>query len=552
MQLVVQGGLYEVVPGLYQVRTLDLSNITIAEGDGGIIVFDPLISTETARAALELYYAHRPRKPVVALVYSHSHVDHFGGARGVVDETDVRAGKVRVIAPEGFLEAAVAENVLAGNAMSRRSSYMYGNLLPADPKGQVGAGLGVSTSAGTISLVPPTEHVTETGQRMNIAGLDFEFMLAPDSEAPAEMHWFIEQFKAVTAAENCCHTLHNTYSIRGTKIRDPLAWSKYLQQTLDLWGERAEVMYGMHHWPAWGRDRVLELLGMARDGYRFINDEALRLANHGLTPSEIAEQVAFPPALGRHWAMRGYYGTLNHNVRATYVNYLGWFDGNPASLYTLPPADAARRYVEFMGGAQAALEKARVAFERGDYRWVAEVVNHVVFAEPDNRQARELQAAALEQLGYQSESGPWRNVYLTGAQELRGGVRQLPTPNAASPDSVRAMSTELFLDYLAVRLDGSRAGDRAITLALTLPDIGESWTIMVRNGALSHRSGAADDADAVVTLDRSALNDVILGVAPLADQLAAGTATIEGDEQALHDLLALLDSFEFWFNIVTP
>jgi alkyl sulfatase BDS1-like metallo-beta-lactamase superfamily hydrolase len=552
MQLVVQGGLYEVVPGLYQVRTLDLSNITIAEGDGGIIVFDPLISTETARAALELYYAHRPRKPVVALVYSHSHVDHFGGARGVVDETDVRAGKVRVIAPEGFLEAAVAENVLAGNAMSRRSSYMYGNLLPADPKGQVGAGLGVSTSAGTISLVPPTEHVTETGQRMNIAGLDFEFMLAPDSEAPAEMHWFIEQFKAVTAAENCCHTLHNTYSIRGTKIRDPLAWSKYLQQTLDLWGERAEVMYGMHHWPAWGRDRVLELLGMARDGYRFINDEALRLANHGLTPSEIAEQVAFPPALGRHWAMRGYYGTLNHNVRATYVNYLGWFDGNPASLYTLPPADAARRYVEFMGGAQAALEKARVAFERGDYRWVAEVVNHVVFAEPDNRQARELQAAALEQLGYQSESGPWRNVYLTGAQELRGGVRQLPTPNAASPGSVRAMSTELFLDYLAVRLDGSRAGDRAITLALTLPDIGESWTIMVRNGALSHRSGAADDADAVVTLDRSALNDVILGVAPLADQLAAGTATIEGDEQALHDLLALLDSFEFWFNIVTP
>jgi alkyl sulfatase BDS1-like metallo-beta-lactamase superfamily hydrolase len=552
MQLVVQGGLYGVVPGLYQVRTLDLSNITIAEGDGGIIVFDPLISTETARAALELYYAHRPRKPVVALVYSHSHVDHFGGARGVVDETDVRAGKVRVIAPEGFLEAAVAENVLAGNAMSRRSSYMYGNLLPADPKGQVGAGLGVSTSAGTISLVPPTEHVTETGQRMNIAGLDFEFMLAPDSEAPAEMHWFIEQFKAVTAAENCCHTLHNTYSIRGTKIRDPLAWSKYLQQTLDLWGERAEVMYGMHHWPAWGRDRVLELLGMARDGYRFINDEALRLANHGLTPSEIAEQVAFPPALGRHWAMRGYYGTLNHNVRATYVNYLGWFDGNPASLYTLPPADAARRYVEFMGGAQAALEKARDAFERGDYRWVAEVVNHVVFAEPDNREARELQAAALEQLGYQSESGPWRNVYLTGAQELRGGVRQLPTPNAASPDSVRAMSTELFLDYLAVRLDGSRAGDRAITLALTLPDIGESWTIMVRNGALSHRSGAADDADAAVTLARSALNDVILGVAPLADQLAAGTATIEGDEQALHDLLALLDSFDLWFNIVTP
>jgi alkyl sulfatase BDS1-like metallo-beta-lactamase superfamily hydrolase len=552
MQLVVQGGLYEVVPGLYQVRTLDLSNITIAEGDEGIVVFDPLISTETARAALELYYAHRPRKPVVALVYSHSHVDHYGGARGVVDEADVAAGKVRVVAPVGFLEAAVAENVLAGNVMSRRASYMYGNLLPADPKGQVGAGLGMTTSAGTVSLVAPTEHVTETGQRMTLAGLDFEFMLAPDSEAPAEMHWFIEQFGAVTAAENCCHTLHNTYSIRGTKIRDPLAWSKYLEQTIELWGDRAEVMYGMHHWPAWGRDRVLELLGMARDGYRFINDETLRLANHGLTPSEIAEQVEFPPTLARHWAMRGYYGTLNHNVRATYVNYLGWFDGNPANLHTLPPENAARRYVEFMGGAEAALDKARGAFELGDYRWVAEVVNHVVFADPDNRDARDLQAAALEQLGYQAESGPWRNFYLTAAQELRDGVRDLPTPNTASPDTVRAMSTELFLDYLAMRLDGSRAGDRTITLALTMPDVGESWTLMVRNGALSHRLDASHDVDATVTLDRSALNDIILGAAALADQVAAGTAKVDGDEQALHDFVALLDDFDLWFDIVTP
>jgi alkyl sulfatase BDS1-like metallo-beta-lactamase superfamily hydrolase len=452
---------------------------------GGLVVFDPLISTQTAAAAMELYYAHRPHKPVVALVYSHSHVDHYGGARGVVDDADVRAGKVRVIAPVGFPEAAVAENVLAGNVMSRRASYMYGNLLPADPKGQVGAGLGVTTSSGTVSLIAPTEHVAQTGQRMTIAGLDFEFMLAPDSEAPAEMHWFIEQFKAVTAAENCCHTLHNTYSIRGTKIRDPLAWSKYLEQTIELWGERVQVMYGMHHWPAWGRDRVVELLGMGRDGYRFINDETLRLANHGLTPTEIAEQVVFPPKLARHGAMRGYYGTLNHNVKATYVNYLGWFDGNPATLHTLPPEDVAKRYVEFMGGADAALDRARGAFELGDYRWVAEVVNHIVFADPDNRAARELQAAALEQLGYQSEAGPWRNFYLTAAQELRGGVRELPTPNTASPDTVRAMSTTLFMDYLAMRLNGSRAGDRAITLALTMPDVDESWTLMLRNGALT-------------------------------------------------------------------
>jgi alkyl sulfatase BDS1-like metallo-beta-lactamase superfamily hydrolase len=308
----------------------------------------------------------------------------------------------------------------------------------------------------------------------------------------------------------------------------------------------------MHHWPAWGREHVLEMLGMGRDGYRFINDETLRLANHGLTPSEIAEQVGFPPALSHHWAMRGYYGTLNHNVKATYVNYLGWFDGNPATLHTHPPAEAAKRYVEFMGGADAALEKARGAFELGDYRWVAEVVNHVVFADPGSQAARDLQADALEQLGYQAESGPWRNFYLTAAQELRHGVRQLPTPSTASPDSVRAMSLDLFLDYLAVRLNGAKAGDRAITLVLTLPDLGDTRTVMVRNGALSYRDGAAGDAHAQITIDRANLDDVILGVAPLTDQIADGRASVEGDEWALHDFVALLDDFEFWFDIVTP
>ena len=551
-RLVVQGGLYEVVPGLYQVRTLDLSNITFAEGPDGLVAFDPLISTETAAAALELYYQHRPRKPVVAVVFSHSHVDHYGGVRGIVDEAAVKAGDVKIVAPEGFLEAAVAENVLAGNVMSRRASYMYGNLLPADVRGQIGAGLGMTTSSGTVSLIPPTDIVRETGQRMNLAGLDFEFMLAPDSEAPAEMHWFIEQFKAVTAAENCCHTLHNTYSIRGTKIRDPLAWSKYLEQTIELWGERAEVMYGMHHWPSWGRGRVLELLGMARDGYRYINDETLRLANRGLTPSEIAEQVTFQGELGRHWALRGYYGSLNHNVKATYVNYLGWFDGNPATLHTLPPEDAAKRYVEFMGGAEAALDKARGAFELGDYRWVAEVVNHVVFADPGNTAARELQADALEQLGYRAESGPWRNFYLSAAQELRNGVRELPTPHTASPDSVRAMSVTLFFDYLAVRLDGARAGDRRITLVCEFPDLGETWTLLLRHGALSHMRGGVDDADARVTINRADLSDVILGTATVADQVQAGRAKLDGDEQALHGLVELLDEFEFWFNIATP
>lgn len=552
MRLTVQGGLYEVVPGLYQVRTLDLSNITFAEGPDGVVVFDPLISAETAAAALALYREHRGEKPVVAVVYSHSHVDHYGGVRGVVDEADVEAGKVRIIAPEGFLEAAVAENVLAGNVMSRRASYMYGNLLPADPRGQVGAGLGVSTSSGTIGLIPPTETVSQTGEQLKIAGLDFEFMMAPDSEAPAEMHWYIEQFKAFTAAENCCHTLHNTYSLRGAKIRDPLAWSKYLEQTIELWGERADVMFGMHHWPAWGHNRVVELLEMGRDGYRFINDETLRLANHGFTADEVAEQISFTPEMNNHWAMRGYYGTLNHNVKATWVNYLGWFDGNPATLHTLPPEDASKKYVEYMGGAEATLERAQKAFNDGEYRWVAEIVNHVVFADPDNTAARELQADTLEQLGYQSESGPWRNFYLSAASELRSGVRDLPAPNSASPDTVRSMSVSLFFDYLGVRLNGERAGDRRLTFELTLTDLGETWSLMLRHGTLSHREGGTSDADAKVAITRTALNDVILGTEKIEQKIESGAATLEGDAQALSDLVGLLDEFEFWFDIVTP
>jgi alkyl sulfatase BDS1-like metallo-beta-lactamase superfamily hydrolase len=311
-------------------------------------------------------------------------------------------------------------------------------------------------------------------------------------------------------------------------------------------------MYGMHHWPVWGNERVLEMLGLGRDGYRFINDETLRLANHGMNPAEIAEAVEFTPELNRHWAMRGYYGTLNHNVKATYVNYLGWFDGNPANLHTLPPEDAATRYVEFMGGADAALEKARSAFDAGEYRWVAEVVNHVVFADPDNEAARALQADALEQLGYQSESGPWRNFYLTGATELREGVRNLPSPNTASPDNVHAMTVPLFFDYLAMRLNGAAAGDRRSTIVCVLPDIDETWTLMLRHGTLSHRSGADAEADATVTIKRADLNRVILGEVKLEELIEDGTATLDGDAQRLHELLGLLDEFEFWFNIVTP
>ncbi len=551
-QLVVQGGLYEVVPGLYQVRTADVSNITFAEGDEGVVVFDPLMSEETAAAALELYYAHRPRRPIVAVVHSHSHVDHYGGIRGVVDEDDVRSGKVKIIAPVGFLEAAIAENVLAGNVMGRRSTYMFGNLLAAGPKGLVGVGLGMTTPSGRFSLIPPTDLVTETGQRMLIDGLEFEFMLAPDSEAPAEMHWFIENFKAVTAAENCTHTMHNIYTLRGTKIRDPLAWSKYLERTIQLWGDRAEVMYGMHHWPVWGRDRLLEMLEQGRDGYRFINDETLRLANHGYTPLEIAELVKFPEELARHWAMRGYYGTLNHNVKATYVRHLGWFDGNPAGLHALPPQDAARRYVEYMGGADAVLERARTAYRVGEYRWVAQVVNHVVFADPDNLAARRLQADALEQLGYQSESGVWRNFYLTAAQELRQGVRVFPTLRPDMTDTLRAMSPELLWDFLAVRLNGAKAAARRITINVIFPDLDQSYCLMVRNGALSHRPRREENSDVSFTIDRPDFDKLLLGNVSARALIADGRARLDGDATALQEFVGLLEHFELWFNIVTP
>ena len=348
--------------------------------------------------------------------------------------------------------------------MSRRASYMYGNLLPPDPKGQVGAGLGTTTSAGTVTLIPPTDIVTKTGEKRVIDGLTYEFLMAPGSEAPSEMLWYIEEMKAISAAEDATHTLHNTYSLRGAKIREPLPWSKYLNEALVMWGDKAEVMFAQHHWPTFGNAEVVKLLRSQRDLYRYINDETLRKVNQGMTMREIADSFTMPASLANVWANRGYYGSVYHDVAATYVLYLGWFTGNPATLHELPPVDASKNYVDFMGGPAAVLEKAKQSFDKGDYRWVAQVVNHVVFADPNNKQARDLQADALEQLGYQAESGPWRNFYLTGAKELREGVKKLPTPNTASPDTVRAMTPEMFFDYLSVRVDRAKAGEAKMAL----------------------------------------------------------------------------------------
>jgi alkyl sulfatase BDS1-like metallo-beta-lactamase superfamily hydrolase len=552
-QLINISGLFEVTDGVYQIRNLDLSNMTIIEGKEGVTVVDPLVSAETAKVGMDLYFKNRGNKPVVAVIYTHSHVDHYGGVRGVVDEADVKSGKVKIYAPAGFMESAVAENIMAGNVMSRRASYMYGNLLQADAKGQVGAGLGTTTSAGTVTLIAPTNYVTKTGQKEVIDGLTYDFMLAPGSEAPAEMLWYIEEKKLIETAEDVTHTLHNTYSLRGAKIREPLPWSKYINDAINLWGDKAEIIMAQHHWPTWGNDNVNQLLKSQRDLYRYINDQTLRMANEGLTRDEIAANFKLPPSLANVWANRGYYGSVSHDVKATYVLYLGWFDGNPATLDELPPEEAAKKFVEYMGGADSILEKAKADFDKGDYRWVAQVVSKVVFADPGNLAARSLEADALEQLGYQAESGPWRNFYLTGAQELRNGVQKLPTPNTASPDTVRAMTPEMFFDYLAVHINGEKAANAKMVLNFDFGQDGGKYKLELENGVLNHTADAqAQNADATVNVSRDVLNKIILKEETLKEATDKGDVKITGNADKLNEMLGYMDKFEFWFNIVTP
>ncbi len=551
-RLYSEGGLYEVSDRIYQVRNFDISNITFIEGDTGVIVVDPLISTEVAAAALKLYREHRGDREVIAVIHSHSHVDHFGGVRGVVSQEDVDSGKVPIIAPEGFLEAAVSENVAAGNVMTRRAMYQFGILLPPDAQGTVGCGLGIGTSLGTITLIPPTDLISTTGETREIDGLTFEFMMTPDTEAPAEMHWYIPQLRALTAAENCTHTMHNTYPIRGAVVRDPLAWSMYLNDTIDRWAEDTDVMYAMHHWPVWGGARVREMLEKARDAYRYIHDETLRLANHGLTPREIAEEVEFPDSLGRHWHVRPYYGTISHNVKATYTRYLGWYDANPANLNPLVPVESGKRYVEFMGGAENVIAKARESFDKGEYRWVAEVVGHVVFADPSNREARELQADAFEQLGYQSESSTWRNAYLMGAQELRHGTPSYPIGSTASVDAVKAMTLPMIFNFYAIKLHGVKAADLELDLNLDLPDTGEKAVLRISNGTLSHSLVDRDPAAPVLTITRDLLNRLVAQEIKLDEAIAAGELADGPGLELFRQIGEHLDDFDLWFPIIEP
>ncbi|WP_219376979.1 alkyl/aryl-sulfatase [Citrobacter sp. Colony322] len=552
-QLINIGGLFQVTDGVYQIRNLDLSNMTIMEGKAGITVIDPLVSAETAKVGMDLYYKNRGKRPVVAVIYTHSHVDHYGGVRGVIDDADVKSGKVKVYAPAGFMKEAVSENIMAGNAMSRRASYMYGNLLKPDAKGQVGAGLGTTTSAGTVTLIEPTNYITHTGQKEVIDGLTYDFMMAPGSEAPSEMLWYVEEKGMIEAAEDVTHTLHNTYSLRGAKIRDPLAWSKYINDVIGRWGGKANIIIAQHHWPTWGNENVVKLMKSQRDMYRYINDQTLRMANQGLTRDEIAANFKLPSGLEKSWASRGYYGSVSHDVKATYVFYLGWFNGNPATLNELPPVDAAKKYVDYMGGADAIMQKAKTDYAQGNYRWVAQVTNNIVFADPSNKEARNLEADALEQMGYQAESGPWRNFYLTGAQELRNGVVKGATPNTASPDTVKAMSPEMFFDYLAVHINGEKAANAQAVFNVDLGADGGKYKLELENGVLNHSADAqASNADASITLNRATLNKIILKEESLKQAEGKGDVQISGNHAKLDEFLGYLDSFDFWFNMVTP
>jgi alkyl sulfatase BDS1-like metallo-beta-lactamase superfamily hydrolase len=552
-QLNMNHGLFQVTDRIYQIRGFDLSNMTIIEGANGIIVIDPLISTEVARAGLELYRHHRGQRAVTAIIYSHSHADHYGGVRGVVEDEDVLAGRVEIWAPDRFMEEVVSEVVLAGPAMRRRAQFQFGNTLPKGPRGQVDAGLGKGQSSGTVTLIPPTRIIRAAIETHRLDGVEIVFQLAPETEAPAEMHMFYPELRALNLAENATHNLHNTYPLRGAQVRDANAWAKYLNEAFDRFGHRVDVVFAQHHWPVWGNAHVLDYLGKQRDVYKYLHDQTVRLMNHGYKAAEIAERLTLPKSLASTWHTRGYYGTVSHNVKAIYQRYLGWYDANPANLNPLPPVERARKYVEYMGGADAVIRRALAEFESGEYRFVAEAMSHVVFADPANADARRLGADALEQLGYAAESATWRNAYLLGARELRQGSPATVPRAAISPDIVRALSLDLFFDYLGVRMNGEKAEGRRIVINWLLSDLGQRYVVNLENCALTYLADRhSDRADATVTLDRAALSRVVLRELTFADAVERDLIRVEGDHEKVAALFGLLDDFVPMFEVLEP
>ena len=545
-------GLFKVMDRVYQAR-YDLSYMTIIEGDTGLILIDPMLTAETSKASLDLYYQNRPRRPVTAVIYTHSHADHYGGVKGVISEDDVRAGKIKIFAPDHFMDFAVSENVIAGNAMSRRAWYMYGAVLPPGPRGQVDAGLGKAISAGTLTLIAPTDLIKDDTETLRIDGVDIEFLLTPGTEAPAEMVMYFPQFRLFDAAEIATHNMHNIYTLRGAEVRDAKIWSHYLSVVRERWADKSDIMIAQHHWPTWGSDRISSLLAKQRDLYKYIHDQSVHLFNEGYTPTEISERISLPPSLSDEWMLRGYYGSLSHNSKAVYQRYLGWYDGNPAHLSPLPPVQEARKRVEYMGGEAATVRRARDDFKAGNYRWVASVMNDVVFAEPTNKEARELGADALEQLGYQSENATWRNAYLTGALELRNGISKVPVTSTLSHDTMKGISLDLLFDFFGVRLNAPKAEGKRMVLNWTFTDVGEKFIVNLENSTLTHTSGKlAPNADAGFVLTRSTLDQILLKQKSFPDAIKAGEVQVEGDPRKLGELIGMLDEFTPGFPIVEP
>lgn len=545
-------GLFKVADGLYQLRGHDLANMSIIQGRTGWIIVDPLTMEETSARAIELARKHLGDQPIRAIIFTHSHIDHFGGALGVISEEEVEKNKVRIIAPKGFLEEATSENIIAGMAMGRRSTFMYGRNLARSPRGHVGSGLGKSPAYGNFGILEPTEIVDSTPQEKVIDGVKFIFQYAPESEAPAELTFYLPDLKAFCGAEIVSHNMHNLYTLRGAKVRNALKWSSYIDEAMNLFGE-AEIYFASHHWPMWGNERIVEFLKIQRDTYKYIHDQTVRLFSQGYTPLEIAEMIELPESLQTGFANRGYYGTVRHNVKAVYQAYLGWYDANPANLNPLPPEEASIRYIEMMGGSEVVLEKAAAYFDKGNYRWVAQLLNHLVFAQPDNTKAKALLAQAYDQLGYQSESGPWRDVYLTGAQELRHGPPEKGIDISIAKHMLEKTPVSYFFDSMAVKLDGPKAQGKKMTVKVVFKDIGESYELILENAVLHHRKAIpGSKADVTIKLTHDLFIRMLIGQAGIKETVFSDNLNVEGSKLSLVKFLRLFEQLDGKFNIVTP
>ncbi len=548
-------GLFEVTDGLYQLRGFDLSNMSLIRGERGWIVVDPLTTRETAAAAMAFAREHLGDDPVTAIIFTHSHIDHFGGVLGVIGAAEEAAGglaAIEVIAPEGFMAEATSENVLAGVTMSRRSMFMYGSGLERSPRGHVGSGLGKSPAFGSPGIATPTRVIRRTGGTHVIDGVDFVFQNAPGSEAPAELTFYLPQKKAFCGAELVSRNMHNLYTLRGAKVRDARRWSGYIDEAIERFGN-AEIYFASHHWPLWGNDAFLDFMTKQRDTYQYIHDQTLRLAANGLTPGEIAETITLPEALRTSFPNRGYYGTLKHNARAVYQHYFGWYDGNPANLDPFPPEDAAKRYVKAMGGADDVLELAEDAFEDGEYRWAAQLLNHLVFADPDNDDAAELLGATYDQLGYQAESGPWRDAYLTAALELRHGAPEAGIGLENAVDLIGATPLDEFMALLAVLVDGEEADGEAFTLVIEFTDLAQTYTLELANAVLHHRQGRTTaEPNASIHITHALFVKMLTGSAGIRDVLFSDEVSVSGSRMELLQFFSLLDTPEPVFEIVRP